>query len=69
MLVIVSYVEIVASDPMDSTLLIINSELHLPQSEVQYRFARSGGPGGQHVKEFESHEHMQFVFNRADDPI
>ena len=35
---------------MDSTLLIINSELRLPQSELQYRFARSGGPGGQHVK-------------------
>jgi protein subunit release factor A len=34
---------------MDSAVLIINSELRLPPAELQYRFARSGGPGGQHV--------------------
>jgi protein subunit release factor B len=34
---------------MDSTFLLINSELVVPLAELQYRFARSGGPGGQHV--------------------
>jgi protein subunit release factor B len=28
----------------------INSQLIIPLSEIEYRFVRSSGPGGQHVK-------------------
>jgi len=45
---------------MDSALLIINSQLRLPQSEVQYRFARSSGPGGQHVNKTETQVELLF---------
>ena len=51
---------------MDSTLLIINSELHLSLSELQYRFARSGGPGGQHVNKTETQ--VELLFDVAHSP-
>jgi len=44
---------------VDNTL-IINSELRLPQSEVQYRTTRSGGPGGQHVNKTETQVELLF---------
>jgi ribosome-associated protein len=34
---------------MNSPVIPINSNLSIPLAEVQYRFVRSGGPGGQHV--------------------
>jgi ribosome-associated protein len=34
---------------MNSPVIQINSNLSIPLAEVQYRFVRSGGPGGQHV--------------------
>ena len=63
---IVSCAVIVASDTMDSAFLIINSELHLPHSELQYRFARSGGPGGQHVNKTETQ--VELLFDVAHSP-
>ena len=45
---------------MDSTFLIINAELQLPLAELQYRFARSGGPGGQHVNKTETQVELLF---------
>lgn len=34
---------------MENELVVINSELAIPLSELRFRFARSSGPGGQHV--------------------
>jgi ribosome-associated protein len=51
---------------MGSVLLIIDSELRLPRSEVQYRFARSGGPGGQHVNKTETQ--VELLFDVAHSP-
>ena len=44
---------------VDNTI-IINSELRLPQSEVQYRTTRSSGPGGQHVNKTETQVELSF---------
>jgi ribosome-associated protein len=33
----------------DGNALIINTELSIPLSELEYQASRSGGPGGQHV--------------------
>ena len=33
----------------DGNALIINAELSIPLSELDYQASRSGGPGGQHV--------------------
>jgi ribosome-associated protein len=50
---------------VDNTI-IINSELRLPQSEVQYRTARSSGPGGQHVNKTETQ--VELLFDVAHSP-
>jgi ribosome-associated protein len=39
---------------MDENTLSITNELHIPHSEITYRFSRSGGPGGQHVNRSET---------------
>jgi ribosome-associated protein len=51
---------------VDTTLLIINSELSLPLAELQFRFARSGGPGGQHVNKTETQ--VELLFDVAHSP-
>ncbi len=40
--------------------VIINSHLILPGAEVQYRTARSSGPGGQHVNKSETQVELMF---------
>lgn len=40
--------------------IFINSHLTLPISEIEYRFARSGGPGGQHVNKTETQVELLF---------
>jgi ribosome-associated protein len=50
---------------VDNTI-IINSELRLPPSEVQYRTARSRGPGGQHVNKTETQ--VELLFDVAHSP-
>jgi ribosome-associated protein len=41
-------------------VIIINSQLRLPPSEVQYRTTRSSGPGGQHVNKTETQVELLF---------
>ena len=45
---------------MDTTDLTINSQLRLPLAELRYRFARSSGPGGQHVNKAETQVELTF---------
>jgi ribosome-associated protein len=45
---------------MDTAVVIINSELRLPQAEVRYRTTRSSGPGGQHVNKAETQVELSF---------
>jgi ribosome-associated protein len=47
-------------------VIIINSQLRLPPSEVQYRTARSSGPGGQHVNKSETQ--VELLFDVAHSP-
>jgi ribosome-associated protein len=36
-------------DVVDTGLLVVNRGLKIPVSELDFRYSRSGGPGGQHV--------------------
>ncbi len=38
-----------ATKMSDENLIIINAELQIPLTEIQFRFSSSSGPGGQHV--------------------
>lgn len=40
--------------------LSINSHLRVPLAELRYQFARSSGPGGQHVNKTESQVELTF---------
>jgi ribosome-associated protein len=51
---------------MDTTELVVNSELRIPPSEVQYRTARSSGPGGQNVNKNETQ--VELLFDVAHSP-
>jgi ribosome-associated protein len=51
---------------MDTAVILINSELSLPSSEVQYRTTRSSGPGGQHVNKTETQ--VELLFGVAHSP-
>lgn len=46
--------------------IVINSKLTIPETELQYRTARSSGPGGQHVNKTESQ--VELLFNVAHSP-
>lgn len=46
--------------------LFINSRLSIPEVEISFKFALSGGPGGQHVNKTESKAIL--MFNVADSP-
>ena len=50
---------------MDTAVIIINSELRLPQAEVHYRTTRSSGPGGQHVNKAETQVELLFDVARS----
>lgn len=45
---------------MESEFLPINDELVIPQSELQFRFSRSSGPGGQHVQKSSTRVELYF---------
>jgi ribosome-associated protein len=41
-------------------LVTVNQELSIPLSELQFRFSRSSGPGGQHVNRSETRVELLF---------
>ena len=45
---------------MEPSDLIINTHVRLPLAELRYRFARSSGPGGQHVNKAETQVELTF---------
>ena len=51
---------------MRDDALIINQHLAIPLSELSFRFARSSGPGGQHVQRTESK--VELLFDVANSP-
>ncbi len=44
----------------DQTRLYINAQVSLPLAELQFRFVRSGGPGGQHVNKSATQVELAF---------
>jgi ribosome-associated protein len=44
----------------DSEFLPINDELSIPLAELQFRFSRSSGPGGQHVQKSSTRVELYF---------
>ncbi len=46
--------------------LLINAHVHIPRAELQYHFARTGGPGGQHVNKNETA--VELLFDLAHSP-
>jgi ribosome-associated protein len=59
------------SGPMDEgaelrPVVIINDHLAIPVSELDFRFSRSSGPGGQHVQR--SDTRVELLFNVAISP-
>ncbi|MCC6398751.1 MAG: aminoacyl-tRNA hydrolase [Bacteroidetes bacterium] len=40
--------------------LIVNNAVRIPSAEIRFRFARSGGPGGQNVNKVESRAELLF---------
>jgi ribosome-associated protein len=51
--------------PQASDLVTVNQELSIPMSELQFRFSRSGGPGGQHVNRSETRVELVFDVGRS----
>jgi ribosome-associated protein len=50
----------------DQDALTITPRLRIPLSELQFRFSRSGGPGGQHVNRSETR--VELLFDVANSP-
>ncbi len=50
---------------MPDDLLQINDEVAIPLSELAFRYARSSGPGGQHVQRTESKVELLFDLARS----
>jgi ribosome-associated protein len=49
-----------------SDAIIINAQLQIPLAELQYRFVRSSGPGGQHVNKTATQ--VELLFDVAHSP-
>ena len=47
--------------------LPINDRLVIPAAELQWRFSRSSGPGGQNVNKIESR--VEIIFNLEDSKV
>ena len=45
--------------------IVINTTLVIPESELMFRFSRSGGPGGQHVNRSETRVELLFDVGRS----
>ena len=50
----------------DRDALTITPQLQIPLSELQFRFSRSGGPGGQHANRSETR--VELLFDVANSP-
>ena len=50
----------------DDDVLTITASLHIPLAELRFRFARSGGPGGQHVNKAETS--VELLWDVANSP-
>ena len=48
------------------TMLVINDELQIPLAEIDFRYSRSGGPGGQHVNKSETQ--VELLWDIANSP-
>jgi len=44
----------------DGTFLYVSRSLRIPASELEWRFSRSGGPGGQHANKTSSRAEVRF---------
>jgi ribosome-associated protein len=51
---------------MNDSIVRITDTVSIPMSELQFRFARSGGPGGQHVNR--SATQVELLFDVANSP-
>ena len=51
---------------MTEDTLIINEQVAIPLSELNFRFARGGGPGGQHVQRTETK--VELLFDLTNSP-
>ena len=45
---------------MENGILHIGDKLSIPESEIEYEYCRSSGPGGQHVNTTDSAVHLRF---------
>ena len=50
-----------------NTDLLINQRVRIPRAELQYRFARASGPGGQNVNKTETA--VELAFDLAHSPL
>ncbi len=53
------------SDISGDNKLVINDELVIPLGELRFRFAASGGPGGQHVNKTETKVMLSFSITQS----
>ena len=53
-------------EPIDSTLLPITDQLAIPLVELDFRYSRSSGPGGQHVQRTDTR--AELLFDVANSP-
>ncbi len=51
---------------MDDDTLHINDQVSIPHAELDFRFSRSGGPGGQHAQK--SSTRVELLFDVANSP-
>jgi len=51
---------------MEEDIIRVNNELSIPMAELDFRFSRSSGPGGQHVQK--SSTRVELLFDVAGSP-
>lgn len=51
---------------MDGEIIAVNDRVQIPLSELEFRFSRSSGPGGQHVQK--SSTRVELLFDVARSP-